>query len=369
MLVGVPVTLGLAVFCITGGVAIGALGRRVERREVATGTVLAFATALGVLFSSLASEQTSTITNVLFGNLLAISDDQLVVFAVVTLVELIALAAIARPLLFASVNAEVAEARGLPVRALGVAFMVLLALAVTMAVQVVGTLLLFALVVTPAATALLLTARPAIVAALSAAIAVAAVWLGLVSSAMFNLPPSFPVVALLVAGWGAALVTTRAAGASASRSTPTTTTTASRSRPTTPDRRGQPAAVCRASTSRSPRERSTSFRCVQVDTPRSSRRTCSRTSPRRSPTTRCALPTAAGHSCHGSTSAAHCNSPIVRVARSTVPRTSYSWTPRSTQCSSAWLSRKCTSKQAIPASGAQRSRRRRRRMPCGPSGS
>jgi len=209
VLVGAPVTLGLAVFCVAGGLVIGALGRRVERREIATGTVLAFATALGVLFSSMASERTSTITSVLFGNLLAVSDGQLATFAAVTVVEIVALAVVARPLLFASVNPDVAEARGVPVRALGVAFMVLLALAVTMAVQVVGTLLLFALVVTPAATALSITARPGVVATLSVGIAVAAVWLGLTLSAMFNLPPSFPIVGLLVAGWSAGLVATR----------------------------------------------------------------------------------------------------------------------------------------------------------------
>ncbi len=73
VLIGAPVTLGLAVFCIAGGLAIGALGKRVDRREIATGTVLAFATSLGVLFSSMASQSANTITNVLFGNLLAIS--------------------------------------------------------------------------------------------------------------------------------------------------------------------------------------------------------------------------------------------------------------------------------------------------------
>src|SRR3954447_1908816 len=86
VLVGAPVTLGLAVFCTAGGLAIGALGQRAARREVATGTVLSFATALGVLFSSLASRNASTVTSVLFGNLLAIGVDELVVFAVFTAV-------------------------------------------------------------------------------------------------------------------------------------------------------------------------------------------------------------------------------------------------------------------------------------------
>jgi zinc/manganese transport system permease protein len=95
------------------------------------------------------------------------------------------------------------------VRPLGIAFMALLALAVTMAVQVVGTLLLFALVVTPAATALLITARPAAVIALGTVISLAAVWVGLVVAVMFNLPPSFCIVTLAFITW---IVTLTVAG-------------------------------------------------------------------------------------------------------------------------------------------------------------
>ena len=116
----------------------------------------------------------------------------------------------ARPLTFASVDPQVAEARGVPVRALGIVFVVLLALVVTMAVQVVGTLLLFALVVTPSATALLLTPRPGWVMALGALARLpCSVWVGLVLSAMFNLPPSFFIVSVAVATWLVTLVLTR----------------------------------------------------------------------------------------------------------------------------------------------------------------
>ncbi len=201
VLIGAPVTLGLAVFCVAGALAIGALGKRVDRREVATGTILAFATSLGVLFASLASRSANTVTSVLFGNLLAISTDQLVTYVIFTVLLVIALGAIARPLLFASINPEVAEAKGLPVRALGIAFLVMLALVVTMAVQVVGTLLLFALIVSPAATAIALTARPTAVVGIGTAIGLGAVWAGLVLSAMFNLPPSFPIVTIVFLGW------------------------------------------------------------------------------------------------------------------------------------------------------------------------
>ena len=209
VLVGIPVTLGLAIFCVSGGLAIGALGKRATNREVSTGTILAVATGLGVLFASLASEKTSTVTSVLFGNLLAISQTQIRTFTVFTLGLALVLVVIARPLLFASVDPQVAEAKGVAVRPLGIAFMVLLALAVTMAVQVVGTLLLFALVVTPAATALAITARPAVVVALGTAIGLAAVWIGLVIAVMFNLPPSFCIVTLAFLAWIVTLVATR----------------------------------------------------------------------------------------------------------------------------------------------------------------
>jgi zinc/manganese transport system permease protein len=209
VLAGIPVTFGLAIFCVGGGLAIGALGKRVSNREVSTGTILAVATGLGVLFASLASENTSTITSVLFGNLLAISPGQIRTFTAFTIGLAVVLAVIARPLLFASVDPQVAEAKGVAVRPLGIAFMVLLALAITMAVQVVGTLLLFALVVTPAATALAITARPAAVVALGTGIGLAAVWLGLVVAVMFNLPPSFCIVTLAFLAWVVTLAVTR----------------------------------------------------------------------------------------------------------------------------------------------------------------
>lgn len=201
VLVGAPVTLGMAVFCTLGGIGIGLLGRRTVDRETATGSILAVATALGVLFASLASESAGSVTSILFGNLLAVTSQQLVTFGIMTAVVLIVLAAIGRPLLFSSVDPQVAEAKGVAVRSLGLVFLVLLALVTTMAVQVVGTLLLFALVITPAATALALTARPVLAAVASAAIALASVWVGLVVAVMFNLPPSFPIVALAFVAW------------------------------------------------------------------------------------------------------------------------------------------------------------------------
>jgi len=209
VLLGLPAALGLGVFCVGGALVIGALGKRATDRDIATGTVLAFATGLGLFFNSLATRNSSTLTNVLFGNLLAITRAQLVGFLLLLMLLAASIAFIYRPLLFTSVNSQVAEAKGVPVRSLSIAFMVLLGVTITMAVQAVGTLLLFALVVTPAATALLLTARPVVAMAVSAVIGLISVWAGLALSAMFNLPPSFVIVTIACGVWLAVWASSR----------------------------------------------------------------------------------------------------------------------------------------------------------------
>jgi zinc/manganese transport system permease protein len=201
VLFGLSPVIGLGAFCVGGAILISVLGERASERDIATGTVLAFATGLGLFFNSLATRSSSTMTNVLFGNLLAITRGQLVVFAALLSVVAVTVAVVYRPLLYSSVNAAVAQAKGIPVRGLSLLFMVLLALAVTMAIQAVGTLLLFALLITPAATAISLTPRPVLAMAISTALAVACVWVGLAASAMFNAPPSFLIVTFATAVW------------------------------------------------------------------------------------------------------------------------------------------------------------------------
>jgi zinc/manganese transport system permease protein len=201
VLVGLPVAFGLGVFCVGGALVIGALGKRATDREVATGTVLALATGFGLFFNSLATKNSNTITNVLFGNLLAISGEQIATFAGLLAVLALTIGLVYRPLLYSSVNAQVAEAKGVPVRMLSLIFMALLGLAITMAVQAVGTLLLFALVVTPAATAIMLTPRPSAAMLISTVISLVSVWLGLGLSAVFNLPPSFVIVTIACSVW------------------------------------------------------------------------------------------------------------------------------------------------------------------------
>ncbi len=127
--------------------------------------------------------------------------EQLVTFAVLLVLLAACIGFIYRPLLYTSVNVEVAQAKGLPVRLLSMIFMALLGLAITMAVQAVGTLLLFALVVTPAATAIMLTPKPPRAMIISTVISVVSVWLGVAMSAMFNLPPSFVIVTIACGVW------------------------------------------------------------------------------------------------------------------------------------------------------------------------
>jgi zinc/manganese transport system permease protein len=190
VLLNLNLFVGLAVFTTGAGIAMGILGDKLRGRDVAIGIVLALTMGLGNLFLSLSTKLAGEATSILFGDLLAISWAQVQLTLVFAVGTLLALAAIYRPLLFASVDPEVAETRGVPVRLLGVLFMVLLALTVSQAVQVVGVLLIFSLLVTPAATAHLLTSRPEIAIVYSVAFAVVSIWSGLLLAYHISWPPS-----------------------------------------------------------------------------------------------------------------------------------------------------------------------------------
>jgi zinc/manganese transport system permease protein len=192
-LIGVPAMWGYFVFCVAGGLSIGRLSggaRRSWSEQSATiGAVQASALGLGFLFVSLYGGVLGDLDNLLFGTFLGISDGQVLVLLAVGVVAVAALAVLRRPLLFASVDADVASARGVPVRALGIAFLVLLGLAVAATSQVTGVLLVFALLVMPAASAQALTARPVLSLALTVAIGLLVVWLGL-GIAYFSIYPA-----------------------------------------------------------------------------------------------------------------------------------------------------------------------------------
>ncbi len=163
---------------------LGVLGVRERDRDTSTGVVLAAGLALGVLLLSAnqSSFPASAATNILFGNIFGVSTSQLELLSIVSVVVLVVLAVIGRPLLFASVDADVAQARGVPVRALGLVFTYLLAVTVTEAAQIVGTLLVLSLAITPAAAAQRLTSSPGRVLALSVCFALVAADGGMVWS-------------------------------------------------------------------------------------------------------------------------------------------------------------------------------------------
>ena len=187
---------GLLVFCLGGAGVMGALGQRLRERDTVIGIVLAFMLGLGVLFISLYTGYATEAYSILFGEVLGISSGNLVLTAIIGAITLLLLAAMYRPLLFASVDEEVAEARGVPTRALAIGFMVTLALAVAVSVQVVGVLLIFSLLVTPAAVADRLTSRPATAMLVSVMTALACTMVGLAIAFYVTAPVSFFITSL-----------------------------------------------------------------------------------------------------------------------------------------------------------------------------
>ena len=184
---GVSTAFGYYGFCIAGALVIAALpggGRAgtgvggAGEESAIVGTVQGFALACGFLFVSLYHGFLSGLTNLLFGTITGVSDHQVIVLLVAGVLCLAALAGLARPLLFASVDARVARARGVPVRLVSAGFLVLLAVAAAGASQITGSLLVFALLVAPAATAARLTARPYLGMGVSIVIAVVVTWVG-----------------------------------------------------------------------------------------------------------------------------------------------------------------------------------------------
>ncbi|OZG50012.1 metal ABC transporter permease [Bombiscardovia coagulans] len=201
VLLGLPVSAGMGLFALAGALVIAALGKKASQREIATGTVLAFATGLGLFFARLSSSASQQMQAILFGSILTVSTGQLVTFIIFDLVLILALCLVYRPLLFSSVDEQVAQAKGVPIAAMNVLYMTLMAGVITIAVPAVGTLLIFALIVTPAATANILTASPLKAMGISSLICLIAIWAGLVLSTMFPAPPSFIIVTISTLIW------------------------------------------------------------------------------------------------------------------------------------------------------------------------
>lgn len=201
VLIGVPVNVGLGIFALGGALAIGALGKKAGKREVATGSILAFALGLGLFFSRLSAEASEQMQAILFGSILTITSAQLWAFLIVDIVLFAVLALIYHPLLFSTVDENVAQAKGVPITAMNLIFMALMAGVVTVSSQAVGTLLIFALVVTPAAAANTLTRSPLSSMMWGSVICLFSIWGGLLISTVLPTPPSFVIVTISTLIW------------------------------------------------------------------------------------------------------------------------------------------------------------------------
>jgi zinc/manganese transport system permease protein len=202
-------------------------GRARSEESAVIGTVQAFALACGVLFVSLYGGFLDSLTGLLFGTFLGISDSQVLTLAVVAAVVLGVLALLARPLLFATVDPDVARARGVPVRVLSIVFLVLLGCAAAEVSQITGALLVFALLVMPAAAAQQVTARPAVSFVLTVVVALAVTWLSLGVAFYSVYPVGFFVSTfgfgayVLAAGWRALVTWLGARSTGRARPVPT----------------------------------------------------------------------------------------------------------------------------------------------------
>lgn len=195
-LLGVSSFTGTLIFTVLAALGMGALGKRIQGRDVEIGMILSFALGLGVLFLKLYTVNASEAVGILFGSILSVTTSDIVMSTVSAIVTFILLLLIFRPLLFASVDPEVAEARGVPVQFLSIFFMVLLAVTVTGAILVVGILLVFALLIAPAATAQHITKRPLTTILLSIGLGLFFTWGGLFLALYFHGPVSFFIAGL-----------------------------------------------------------------------------------------------------------------------------------------------------------------------------
>ena len=201
-LAGLPLAVGYFSFCGLGALTLAGISgsrRSYSSESAAIGSLQALALALGFLFVSLYHGILNGLNSLLFGTFLGITTGQVTTLLVVAATTVALLAVAARPLFFASVDAEVARAGGVPVRLLGFGFLLVLGLSVAATSQITGALLVFALLVTPAATAHQITCRPFLGVALSVTIALSVTWIGLTLAYFSVYPVGFYVTSLAFA--------------------------------------------------------------------------------------------------------------------------------------------------------------------------
>jgi zinc/manganese transport system permease protein len=196
VLIGLSPLWGLVLMTVLGGVGMGLLGDQIQKRDVAIGVVLSVSLGFGLLFLHFFTAYATQATALLFGNVLGVDVPTLWTLLGLGAVSLIGLAVIARPLLFASLQPELAEARGLSLRLISVLFLAIAALAVAECAQIVGVLLVFTLMVGPAAAAQRLTTRLGPGMVLSVGLALAEAWGGVALAYWTDWPTTFWITAL-----------------------------------------------------------------------------------------------------------------------------------------------------------------------------
>ena len=201
VVIGLAPLWGLVGFTVAAGIGMGLMGDRLSGRDVAIGVVLALALGFGLLFLHYYTAFAAQATALLFGNVLAVDRGMIVTLIALGAVTLAALAAIMRPLIFSSLQPELAEAKGVPVRFVSTAFLAVVALAVAESAQIVGVLLVFALMVGPPATAQRLAGGLWSGMALSAGIALAEAWIGIATAYYTDWPVSFCIALLSALGY------------------------------------------------------------------------------------------------------------------------------------------------------------------------
>ena len=201
VLVGVAPLWGMLAMTLAAGIGMGCIGERLSQRDVAIGLVLSLGLGFGLLFLHFFTAFATQATSLLFGNVLAVEAGTVWTLAALGAVALAALAVISRPLLFASLQPELAEARGVSLRLYSTLFLAIVALATAECAQIVGVLLVFTLMVGPAATAQQLTGRVWHGVLLAAALALAEAWLGIALAWTTDWPSSFWITVLSAAAY------------------------------------------------------------------------------------------------------------------------------------------------------------------------
>jgi zinc/manganese transport system permease protein len=196
VLIGVAPLWGLVFMTVAAGLGMGFLGERLAQRDVAIGIVLSLSLGFGLLFLHFYTAFATQATAILFGNVLAVDDDTVWTLLGLGLISIAALALISRPLLFASLQPELAEAKGVSLRLYSVLFLGIVALATAECAQIVGVLLVFALMVGPAAAAQRLTSGVGPGLLLSAGLALFQAWAGITLAFYTDWPSSFWITAL-----------------------------------------------------------------------------------------------------------------------------------------------------------------------------